>query len=667
MHQIEHKALQKYEHNLQYFQENHPDLHKKLSLLDKAITNGFYQENFVLEYKDGYFDVKELNTENYLYGQNSIEYSKKISKNMNFKKSDHVIETFYNRSFPSSVVQRYDQKPVILDPLYASAKIIHYANSIKTKNDEMKKITKFIFAGVGLGIHIPLIQARTASKKIFIIDDNLELFRFSLFVINYYAISQETDCSFSIMDNDKVLQNIFDDFFSSGYNNNHYLKYTLFSNNNLALIKRLQHFIVSSSRLTFPYSSHLKELIKAPEYLIQKYPFLDVSKTYKSSPLSNKPILLLAPGPSLTKHQKWLQKNKDKFIIISVLTAAKTLQKLDIIPDIMIHIDSQSLSKSIYKNLDIKKIFHKTIFIFSSVVSQDIIDPLNKEKIYFFESASNYKQNFGRLTFPSVGESSYVLSLILGAQKLYLLGIDMALDPATMKSHTDEHTTSSYKIKEGLGEEYTTLRDTISYVKGNLSQSVPTTSLFKLSISAFSKCVELYLKNQKVYNLSDGAYLEGTIPLDEKNIDYSSFDPLNKEIVQQDIMKFLNDISQKGLNEKDHTYLDMQITEAEALLHMLEVFKKEVSTTSYVFYMKEFQKLTARLTNEGNESKDINIILNYYLRYTLTYIFDIFNTKGLSNQKRHLKKINKIFIEQVSKIITLYLTTMKIYKDFSHA
>jgi hypothetical protein len=62
---------------------------------------------------------------------------------------------------------------------------------------------------------------------------------------------------------------------------------------------------------------------------------------------------------------------------------------------------------------------------------------------------------------------------------------------------------------------------------------------------------------------------------------------------------------------------------------------------------------------------DINRVFSAYLQYIASYIFDIFNTKQLKNQKRHVKKINEIYIRQLLKILNLYLTTMNVYKEWA--
>ncbi|PNV83032.1 MAG: hypothetical protein C0627_07430 [Sulfurimonas sp.] len=246
MESIQQQAIHTFQENLSYLREMHPNVFKKVDILNHAIENGSYKEKYSLEYKNGYFDVLDLQTNHYLYNQSSIEHAKTLTKQVNFKKSSSVIESFYKQHLTQEDVDRYDSKPPKLDPLFAAAKIIYYANNVSSEDDEMKYIQKYIFCGVGLGLHIPLIQNKTKSQQLFIMEDNLELFRLSLFTTDYKALSTKAKLYFSIMDDEADFKNSIEYFYVLGFNNNHYLKYSLFSQSDLPKIKKVQRFIVSN-------------------------------------------------------------------------------------------------------------------------------------------------------------------------------------------------------------------------------------------------------------------------------------------------------------------------------------------------------------------------------------------------------------------------------------
>lgn len=665
MESIQQQAIHTFQENLSYLREMHPNVFKKIDILNHAIENGSYKEKYSLEYKNEYFDVLDLQTNHYLYNQNSLEHAKSLIKQVNFKKSSSVIESFYKQHLTQEDVDRYDSKPPKLDPLFAAAKIIYYANSVSSEDDEMKYIQKYIFCGVGLGLHIPLIQNKTKSQQLFIMEDNLELFRLSLFTTDYKELSTKAKLYFSIMDDEEDFKNSIEHFYLVGFNNNHYLKYSLFSQSDLPKIKKIQRFIVSNVFLSYPYSDTLKSHLKSPEYLVERYPFIDFSTIHKKSPFSDKPLLFLAAGPSLDSNSKWLQENKDKFYIVCVLAGVKTLFKLDIKPDIVIHIDDKAISINFLDGVDRRSFLDKTVFIFSSTVSRNVIESFDKENIFFFDKSASYKIDFGFFYSVSVGETGYAISLLLGAKELYLLGLDLALDPQTKRSHAEGHMSSSV-IDQKEAENYLHLHTSTLEVKGNFLKVVPTTTTLSLSITYFNDFSDKYLiNNQKVYNLGNGAYLRGAAPLKTEDVDTARFSTLTRQEKFEAINKFLKEISQCGANEKDIKSLEEQIKEAlRVKMHVLN-FKKTAPTSNYESYMKAFYILTTEMINEKSTKKHaVNTIFYSYLPIISGYIFNIFNTKNLKNSKRHLKKIHDIFSEQVIKILDLYIDTMSVYKKW---
>lgn len=669
MNSIEKKALETYKINLNYFSKEHAEVHKKITLLEQAIQNGSYIEKYALEYKNNYFDILELSSGNYLYNQDSNKHAKELAKTINHKKSDAVIEGFYNQHLTQLQVEQLEEKVDIRSPLFAAAKIIQYCNSVTSKNDEMKDIFKFIFCGIGLGLHLHEIEKKTKSSMVFIMEDNLELFRISLFSTNYKELSKKAKLFFSIMDSDSELKKVFDDFFTQGYTHNHYIKYALLSQGDIPKVKRIQNSIISSVYLTYPYSMQLLELLRAPEYLVEKYHFINLSKNhFSSSPLSNKPVLLIASGPSLGNNSKWLQENHEKFFIVAVLSSVKTLYSLNIKPDIVTHIDSLPVSARLFDGIDRENFFDKTIFIFSSVTSKNVFDLVPKEKIYCIESATHYKQGFRTVSAPSIGETTYAISLFLGVTQLYLLGLDLALDPETKSTHSKEHVFVKQVQENSIeSEQYTSMQHTMFYTKGNFLQEVPTTPIYKISADAFNIISKHFLqKEQKVFNLNNGAYLEGATPLHVEGFDTTTLLTLSRAEKSKQLKAFFDEISENSMSEDDIENLDKQIQEAQRLFEVVQEFKKSVQTNSYALYIKEFYALYIELLNLNSENKyDINRLFSSYLQYIVSYIFDVFNTKEFKNEAKHIKELNDIYIKQLKKILDLYLKTMRVYKEWA--
>ncbi|HFU74311.1 MAG TPA: hypothetical protein ENK65_02020 [Helicobacteraceae bacterium] len=282
MQEIEEKAITTYHNNLAYCQKEHPALASKLTALDMLLNDGRYPTQYDLEYKEGYFDVKELATGNYLYKDNPQHLTQKILTNIDYKKNSNVLETFYNLSFSDAALEKVEASDAFT--VHAtSAPIIHYCNSVVNPNMHMKHIYKHIILGTGLGLHLPELVAKVKAQTYFIVEENLELFRLSLFTCDYATIFSNSTLFFSVAENDSEFKASFDAFYLNAFVRNHYLKFSLFNDTHTGKIKQMQSAIVSRPEIAY---SHEYLLFKH-DLLLQRIPlnyaFLDLSPKDTSS------------------------------------------------------------------------------------------------------------------------------------------------------------------------------------------------------------------------------------------------------------------------------------------------------------------------------------------------------------------------------------------------
>jgi len=94
MQDIEQQASLTYLKNLEFLEKEHYDVWYKLHLLDLATEDGRYKEKYALDYVDGYFDVMELASKNYLYASNSTDVSRQLADQINFKKDSLIFDGF---------------------------------------------------------------------------------------------------------------------------------------------------------------------------------------------------------------------------------------------------------------------------------------------------------------------------------------------------------------------------------------------------------------------------------------------------------------------------------------------------------------------------------------------------------------------------------------------
>lgn len=671
MNPIENKALQTYQTNLKYLSSNFPELFKEVALLDGLIQTGQYLEKYALEYKEGYFDILDIKENKFLYGKNSDRISKKIAQASNSKKNESVIETFYEgyANLSQEVAQNInDNIKLHENALMATSNIVYYTTHMAPKNTTtILHIFKYIFFGVGTGKHLELIQRKFRFKQVLIVENSIELFRLSLFTLNYEKVFDGVKVFFSIAENEHKFAESFTKYLRKGFSHNHFLKYSLFSPEYLKQIKSIQNELVLADHIAFPYSKRLVITLKAPYYLVHKYNFFNVSKRLYKTVFSSKPVIIVAAGPSLRNNIEWLKENKDHFIVVSLLASLKTLHEHDIKPDVLINLDSQSIMTKFFSGIDIDTYLSKTIFLFASMTHKHVSDMLPKENIYFFDNSQSYKKGFGKISSPSVGELAYSFMLSFDAKDIYLLGLDLALDPDTKQRYADaDH--SSNITQETQDIHNTQLEGTIIEVEGNFLDTVPTLPIFKMSIDTFAAISDKVKEaDQSVFNLNNGAKLEGSTPLKIKDIDMKKIPSFKKdEQYIKELKDFFDNNSENMANQDDIDLFEGFIKGARKLLDILNEYKEKEIYDIIDDNMISFAKLIDSLqTIDINDTKDINVLYTIMLKYNqfiTSYIIAFFNTNEIKDPVKHFKYIYETYLQQSEKIIAIYLDIMEKYK-----
>ncbi|ARU50051.1 6-hydroxymethylpterin diphosphokinase MptE-like protein [Sulfurospirillum diekertiae] len=664
MHSIEAVALKTFQENLTYFEKNHKPLYEKLLILNQLIDGGLYKEHYALEYKEeGYFDILEINSNEWLYGENSIEYSKRIVDNLNLKRTGGVFKAHKYIYATEEQADYIDKSELSFhNSLWATIKIINYAQAYNGSETYMSRVHKVIFLDLGLGLHLDGVLTKLNPQVAFIQEKNLELFRLSLFVTNYKNLAQNRFVYFSIADDELSEKTTFLQFLDKGNNYNLTMKHIPFNLNYEPSLRRLQGYVLSQSYISYGYSAMLLRFIDSPHYLSQNYSFLNVNKMHSNNLLSEKPILLLFSGPSTLKNIEWVKANRHHFIVVSALSTCRLLQHNNISPDVVVHIDpGADATASLFEGIDVKEYFKNSIVLLASNVDETTVQEFERSKIHFIEQGTLYKKGFGRLSAPSVGEYSYGLFLVFGAKKIFLLGIDLALDSETLQTHGGFHVDQT----QGKIDEKNASLDpsaSVEYVRGNFLDQVPVLSPYKISHMQFEAFTDI-LKDAttSVYNLSNGAYLKGAEPLHVENYNWEQFAILDQSEIHHNLGQFFNSIGEAEFNEADKRQIKYQVSEAKKLEKIIKQFQKKKFAHVEAF-LNTLSQLSWDLSDmDYKRNSDLAQVYYEYFPIILSYIFDLFNTKDLANPHKHMVQINAILVKQLLKISTLYISKLEGY------
>lgn len=82
--------------------------------------------------------------------------------------------------------------------------------------------------GVGLGLHIPIIQQSVNAKLYCIIEPNLEIFRLSLFIVSYNLMAEKSQLIFFVSNEKELFTSKFREFHDQAYLYNQYIKFFYF-------------------------------------------------------------------------------------------------------------------------------------------------------------------------------------------------------------------------------------------------------------------------------------------------------------------------------------------------------------------------------------------------------------------------------------------------------
>ena len=657
---IEENAITTYTKNLAYFQKEHPEVYEKISALNTAIENGHYQQKYELQYKDeGYFDVYESVTKHYLYGANSLKHASLAAQSIDYKKYGNLFETFYDVEISEEDAASYDDVPIVASQYSASAHIINYHNRYASQdNTTMKKLYKFIFFGTGLGFHITAIHQKIQSNVYFIVEDDLELFRLSLFTTNYKELSTNgAKLYFSVFDDEKDFHKHADEFLQEMFIYNHFLKFFHILSHDEAKIKEFQKVVLGQGYLVFNYSPLTSGILRPLVHLKEKYNILDVSHPYDNLYLNTKPVLILGAGPSIHNNLEWIKVNQDKFLIVAVSALLSMLEEHNIKPSIITHVHGFDDAMPHVQKVKDMSFFDETIAMFSSFATPEFVSYFKKENVFLFQGTSEFKKSFGSFSSSNIGALTHGLLLRLGVKNSYLLGLDFALDPETGQSHTNTH---AYSKKMNTNKTDYKVEDSLSYsnsvitTKGNFRESVNTILIlngFKRQCNLLS---ELYSdEKNKIYNLSDGAFLEKTIPLHPEDVKLE--ESLDKKEIYKSLHQTCMKNSENFLTDEDLEGIYTKLAYIRNIENIVQTYAKRKygNIDDFHYYLLDLYQdiLSEKYTDDALE---LNNVITMYIQYVSGFLFDLINTKELTNPKHHIKQINKIATQALLKLIRYY-------------
>ncbi|MEA3499292.1 MAG: 6-hydroxymethylpterin diphosphokinase MptE-like protein [Campylobacterota bacterium] len=624
-----------YQNNLEFLKENFLDLYERVEKLSKDIDSEEHISKYSLEYKDGYFDILNLENNSWFYGTNSYEDADNRVKHSNFSKDG---------SYDLLRKGISGKKLAVSQSLKNVMPIIEQINKMVDFEDiKFRQIYKFVFMGIGLGFHADSIFKKLDPFVTMIIEPELEIFRLSLFTIEYSKFNEGNKTLFLSIEDSKLERiNNVNQFYHIHNYMNYNVKHHLLIENYRYIDEELKDFFASNSSIYFPYTSVLQNIHRTAGFIKNKERFLNVKLLHEKKILKDKEVLIVSAGPSLDNYIEWIKIHQDKFIIICVDVIVQKLEKNFIIPDIVFSIDPSYLCGKYLTTQD-PNYLDSSAIVFLSQQEESVIDVV-KGKNYYFAQSIDFIKDLGYLgSVSNVGAYSFAMAVHFGATKLYTIGNDAAFNQETGGRYaSDSACTQSDNIELVASNDDLVSSYDVVEVDGNLRDKVKTTRrllTFKDSFEHSIHSLQGYYKFE-VYNLSDGVRMEDFEPMDMDTIDKKVVDFKTKKM---DISSSLDSITQviEDLDSEE----DIKII--NRIIKRVKKHKTKKITSRDNFLERKLDLMIWILTQ--NKSMSSSMFGNIFLLYTGLidlYINFILNLdQSELHTKENLTKINVIWID----------------------
>lgn len=394
------------------------------------------------------------------------------------------------------------------------------------------------------------LESSEKSEKLIVIETNLRRFIASSFATPWFEIAQRKQVNF-LIDNHASLENTEALFLN---NKCDFLDVFIYQPYYCKAHKELSLKILESIQSTNGKSNHFEtmfnKLVRSHKNT-KLYPIANIAPQKSLS----EPVIIIGNGPSLESNILELKKSQDKAILISCGTSLATLFKNDIIPDYHIELEKENdtlirlhqLSKAKLKtitliatpelHLDIPKLFKKTLLANPSV--NFITDALYKEQ----------QQEPPKLNYSYYTVTNFALDLMLwlNFKLIYLVGVDFGFN--TLNEH---HASSSdYFNDQGKSiYDYELHHGATIEVPSNLNGVCLTIPVFNSARLLMEKCIAKNKLNANIYNVGDGAKIEGTDTLISlKNLQLRNTLEKSKERIENCFSLFVSIASDNLLKE----------------------------------------------------------------------------------------------------------------------
>lgn len=461
--------------------------------------------------------------------------------------------------------------------------------------------------GIGLGHHIDALIRKTSPVFVIFIDPNIDHLYHSLHVYPWHELlSQQARIGGAVIinfDHDPYIvtaqiQKVIRNYCPSGLDGTPCFVYSDMENSKPAIenIQRNAGTILAGLGFLFDNALMLKNsylnLREGPNNFFQRAETADIET----------PVFIIGAGASLDSDIEFLRTHANKAIIISTGSAIRSLLVNGITPDFHIELENIHVYSSI---LELSGSFDlSSICLVVPTAIEHHITPFFADILYYYRDTTPAFPLFGNMTKnslsmpdPLVVNASFSFAIDLGAKHIFLFGTDFG-----SRGNGLDHAKDNVLFTDTAIVGY--VREFGHPVAANFSGQFYASDDFLWGLKVIRETILMLGKGRNFYNCSDGAKIDGAIPVKSNTLQLNAFPHLKKRDLNR--IRKRHKVMTRTRFEKcwDEEKLRSEINDIAdklvALLGQADAFKNNEYLIRYMQIADRFQSLSRPLPITDN-------------------------------------------------------------------
>lgn len=558
---------------------------------------------------------------------------------------------------------------------YSGNKLKHYVHNtfINKANTELNKVTKqkgelpntvkaLLIFGVGQAYTLHSLYEQKDIQHLIICEPNPDFFYAALYAIDWAPIFEKIESEghklyINIGEASSVLfKDLMSQFLALGP---HLLNETyLLQCYNNPMLQQVLHEVRTQLQVIFSMGenfdhvlyglSHTAQALGNNVAALRHNPAQYLSKNDKQLP-----VFIVGNGPSLDDCIEELKECKDEAIVVSCGTALQALHRHGIVPDFHGEVEQNRANFDWVSRINDYEYLKQITLISVNGMHPDTIALFNNVLLSFKQGESSSsammamfpKNSFHTLAFayPTVSNMAVSFFLSLGFEQLYFVGIDLGFaDQEKHHSQASGYYENGKQIYNYKGRHQAELR-----AKGNKRAWVFTKTEFNISRMIMEEAISEH--KSECFNLSNGVFINKTIPLDKENILVLS-SAENKRRTLGALTNCFMTLSSDVFSMLTHSYsYDLLIEQVQELILLCQTpFNRKACVDELIQKMRE--------ATFSSQSKGGSLFFYYYFA-TVNYACAAMSKAILQNDEQAgvlaANNIRQFWLESLSDSLSL--------------